>query len=74
MRRAGSDLSGSGLIHSLMAVITPLSMNVSFRSCLEESVGEGQRSEQPTATPAGGRQTPGDSSLLEVHDYMRQQR
>lgn len=33
---AGRDLSGRGLIHSLMAVITPLSMNVSFKSCLRD--------------------------------------
>lgn len=34
--RAGSDLSGRGLIHSLMADITPLSMKVSFKSCLRD--------------------------------------
>lgn len=35
---AGRLLSGRGLIHSFMAVITPLSMNVSFRSCLHTHI------------------------------------
>ncbi|TNN29560.1 hypothetical protein EYF80_060291 [Liparis tanakae] len=53
--RAGSDLSGRGLIHSLMADITPLSMNVSFRSCLGERV----RSKTPSASREESRWAPG---------------
>lgn len=34
--KAGRLLSGRGLIHSFIAVITPLSINVSFRSCLKD--------------------------------------